>query len=350
MTSAPSAGAGTVVQVLGRARAGDPVTATARGIAARLALAGRSTQVLAGDLPTGWAAANTPDALGEKRLDARVEAFRADRLDGTIVVHSVDGGEDLEPLLPALAGRRIRLLHHGSAVGSNRRALRGLRDAMITAAAVSPAAGEELRSLGFADVTVLPVGRTGGALDGVAADEATTANLDRHPGPLILTVGPIVPNRSLELLLDAFADLITRRRPSATLSICGPAARWYATALRRRVLALGLVACELVEPPDDRAVAARLDHADAVVSLHPTALDPYLERAARRGAAIVAPLGAPTVRHLGRGLVPIPSQLRRSDLVEALEVATASRRDGREGHQVVDDLTDADLLRLLRIG
>lgn len=342
MTRAPSGGAGDVVQVLGAARAGDPVTATARGIATRLAHTGRSARVVAGRVD--GSAQDLAEAGGT------LEAFDTAQLDGTVVVHSVDGGEELERLLPGLSDKPLRLIHHGSAVGSDRHVLRRLRTMTAATAAASPAARDELRALGFDDVAVIPLAELGGALDGVLADQATASNLERHPGPLILCVGPIAPNRSLELLLDAFADLVTGPRPGATLSICGPATPWYATALRRRILSLGLMACELVDPTDDRAVAARVDHAHGLVALRPAALDPYVERAVRAGASIVAPLGPTTAHHLGRGLVPIPSRTSRGELVEALATATATRPTARSESAPSDLLTDADLLRLLRVG
>ena len=315
-TSDPTAdlavdGAGArLVHVLGRASAGDPTTAAARALCRGLADAGRPGHLVAarGSL-TGIGPADAT-ALGE----------------GELVVHSVDGGEDLTALLADLADRPLHLVHHGSAVGSDRRALRVLRGGATSAAAASPAAREELRALGFGTVAVLPPGSVDGGLDDVSADAETVENLERHPGPRLVCVGPIAPNRSLELLLDAFADLVTGLRPSATLSLCGPSTPWYASTLRRRILTRGLLACELVSPGDDGAVVARLDRADAVVALHPAGLDPYLYRAARAGARVVAPLDAATASLPPGALLPLPAAAGRRGLVDALHRATSHDR------------------------
>jgi hypothetical protein len=220
--------------------------------------------------------------------------------------------------------RALHLVHHGSRAGSDRGVLRRLRGATRSCSAVDPSAREELRSLGFGRVDVLPRAALEGGLDDVAADEATAGNVARHPGPLILAVGPIEPGRSLELLIDAFARLSGGAQPSATLSICGPSSPWYAAMLRRRILARGLVACELATPVDEPGVVARLDHAQAVVALHPAATDPYLRYAADRGVTVVAPLVSRTAWFRAPALVGIPAGVAATKLAEALDTAVAA--------------------------
>lgn len=299
-----------LVHVLGRARAGDPTTAAARAVCLRLAAAGRPGRLLAAD--------PGPD-VGAHAAEGSALA------DGVIVVHTVDGGEDLSGLLPDLVGRRVHVVHHGSSVGSDRSVLRALRGAVAVAVAADAAGREELRGLGYRTVGVLPASAVTGGLDGITAHEATAENLAQHPGPRVVVVGPIVPGRSLELLLDAFADLVTGPRPSATLSLCGPSPAWYGALLRRRILARGLLACELVSPHDEGSVVARLDHADAVVSLHPRPLDPYVEHAAQHGTPVVAPRRAAT-SHIARDLlVDVGPPVTRAALAAALRIATEPR-------------------------
>lgn len=299
-----------LVHVVGRARPADPVTASARALQRRHEQDGRPGRVVAGAQDAGC------EDIGPV----------ADLSDAEVVVHSVDGGEDLAGALPHLIGRSVTLVHHGSAAGSDRRVLRALRGSTTRALATDPGAREELRALGFGEVARLDPALLDGALDHLTADPASVESLARHPGPLVLSVGPIGPNRSLELLLDAFAELVTGARPSATLSLCGPSSPWYLATLRRRIAARGLRACELLSPATDAEAVARLDRADAVVALHPVGLDPFLRHAARAGVPIVAPLVAATAALPTDRLVPVPTRLRATDLSAALQAATLHPR------------------------
>lgn len=289
------------VQVVGCARAGDPVTATAVAWHAAATRQGRSSRVAAAD----------PGAMrGFERFDPEVT--------GSVVVHSVDGGEDLAAIVPVLCERRLTLVHHGSAVGSDRRSLRALRDCTDRAMAADPVAREELRGLGFQRVDPVDRHDGQGAFAGTVPDAPTVENLARHPGELLLCVGPVRPNRGVELLLAAFADVVTHTVPSAVLSMCGPAAPWYRDRLHREVTRQGLRACEIVVPNDDAEVLARLERADALISLRPAGLDPYLAAAAGRGVPIVAPADARTAWLDPPQLVPLTLPVTRASLAAAI--------------------------------
>lgn len=307
-----TAAARRVAHLLADARPGDPVAAAARSIRDHLARAGWPGPVLA---------LRTHPGVRD------VEALDTDDLAGrTVVLHTVDGGEALEPIACRLAGTEVHLVHHGSAPGARRGVLRALRGAARVALAASPGGREELRALGFADVRALPVHAARAGLSGIDPDTATAADLRAHPGPRIVAVGPVAPGRSLELLVDAFADLVTAERPSATLSICGPGTRWYEAMLQRRILNRGLRACELIEPADDAATLARLDGAAAVVTLVPAPLDPYAVRAVAGGAALVAPATAATAWARATAparVVGLPAAPGRAQLTDALAAATA---------------------------
>jgi hypothetical protein len=298
---------GPVVQVVGRARTADRVTATARGLQRSLTLSGRPGRVVASHRDPGCEdiAEVTDLAAGE-----------------VVVLHTVDGGEDLGAVLPRLEGRGVTLVHHGSSAGSDRRVLRALRGTPARSLAADPGARDELQSLGFGGVARLDPAVLDGALDDVDADPASLETLARHPGPLVLSVGPCEPNQSLELLLDAFAVLITMHRPSATLALCGPASPWYLATLRRRITTAGLVACELLSPATDAQVVARLRRAAVVVALHPVGLDPFLREAVRIGVPVVAPRVAATSGLPPGQLVPVPARVQAADLAAALSAAT----------------------------
>lgn len=293
-----------VVQLVGCARAGDPVTATAVAWHAE-----RSRQ----GLPSRVAAVEPGTIPAVERF---VPAWPAE-----VVVHSVDGGEDLAALVGTLRERRITLVHHGSAVGSDRRSLRALRGCTDRAVAADPAAREELRGLGFRRVELVDPASGDDAFASTVPDASTADSLALHPGAFLLCVGPVGPNRGVELLLRAFAEVVTHTVPSAVLSLCGPAAPWYRARLHREVTARGLRACEVVAPGNDGEVLARLERADAVVSLRPAALDPYARAAARRGIPIVAPGDARTAWIDRALLVPIAVSPARGELVAAITKA-----------------------------
>jgi hypothetical protein len=293
--------AGDVVQVIGRAHAGDPVTATAVALHARLTSLGRRGRLTAAE----------PGTIG------MIERY--DRaMDGQLVVHSVDGGGDLDVALGDLADRSLTLVHHGSAIGSDRHALRALRSSTRRAVAADASAREELRGLGFSNVGTLDGDVADDPFVDVVAHQPTVDNLARHPGPLLLCIGPIAPNRGLETLLAAFGEVLTHLQPSAVLSLCGPSAPWYRDRLQRYLTRRGLLACEVIEPADDGGVLARVDRAVTAIFLRPTAFDPYLRATARRGLPVVAPLGAATTGVDPAALVPISSTPTTTELAGAL--------------------------------
>jgi glycosyltransferase involved in cell wall biosynthesis len=287
-----------VTHLVGRDRPGDPVAATARALARTLDRSGRPGRlVTAADL-----------------------AVRSDRADGPLVVHSSDGGEALAPALAELVDRPLTLVHHGSAAGADRGVLRALRTPSTWAVGVDPTAREELRGLGYARVAPLQPLLLDDAFD-VESDAEAASHVRAHPGPSILHVGPLGPNRSVEVLLDAFTELVTRRTFAATLCLCGPSTPWYLGWLRRRIAAHGLQSCELFEPTTEGQVLARLERADVVVALPPAALDPYVVRAARDGTPVVA---APSAALAGLGpeaLVEVEPGAGTAALARALEAA-----------------------------
>jgi hypothetical protein len=302
-----------VVQVVGRARPADRVTATARGLRLALAELGHPGRVV---------------AVRREDRSAGIDEIGALAAHERVVLHTVDGGEDLAPAVRALEDRAVRItvVHHGSAPGSDRAVLRALRGRATHATAADPVAREELRSLGYGSVAQLDAAVLDRALDDVEPDPASVDNLAGHAGPLTLSVGPCEPAASLERLLDAFAEMVTTERPSGTLSLCGPPEPWYVARLRRHIVANGLVACELLSPATDAQVMARLDRAAAVVDLHPVGLDPVRQTAARRGIPIVAPLVAATADVPDDQLVAVAPRPSTSELAAALAAATDPAR------------------------
>lgn len=295
-----------VLHVLGSAAPGDTTTAAARALRDALAAEG-----VPGRLATVEVRGTCDD----------VSLLRAEDLaSGPVVVHTVDGGHALAPVLAGLTCADLHLVHHGSRPGSDRSVLRSLRDAVSVAAGTDASAREELRGLGFGEPAVLPSRLPAGS--GMAGADSAVAG--EHPGPYLLAVGPITHGRSLELLVDAFAQLLLSDQPSAVLSICGPADRWYLDALLRRVVRRGLVACEVIEPGDEDAVRTRLDRCDAFVAMQPVGFDPYLWYAASRAAVVATRVAATAALTSAPGFVQIGVAPTRDDVVRALHQAASA--------------------------
>jgi glycosyltransferase involved in cell wall biosynthesis len=213
--------------------------------------------------------------------------------------------------------------------------------------AADPDAREELRRLGYRNVTALDPMLSAGPL-AAHADEDTTTELAGHPGPRILCVGPLGPNRGIEVLLAAFADLVTRHQPGAVLTLCGSGPDWYRSRLHRTVVSQGLLACEIVAPADDSQVLARIAHAACMVSLRPAALDPYLHEAAVRGTPIVSPTTAATSA-LPDGSVVAVQAIGRPEVTAALVTALDRTGSGLAPAEVDERLLDVALAAALGV-
>lgn len=307
-----------VVQVVGRPNAGDPVTATARGWRTRLERRGAGGSVV------------------DPSSAAVSDATR-------LVVHSVDGGADLGPLLTHLSGQRLTVVHHGSAPGSERATLRALRPHTERALAADAAAREELRALGFRWVEALDPSLA--ELEEAIPDPATVASLAAHPGPRLLHVGPLRPHAGIEHLLEAFSDLLTHHVPDAVLTLCGPSPHWYRQQLHRTITRCGLLACEVAAPIDDGEVVARLDTASCLLALQPRALDPFVRAAAGRGLPIVGPTSPELARVPESQRVVVPRRATVASLTPALREGLA--RTGEATRRERPSASDDTLLRAL---
>lgn len=318
------------LHVLGVAAPGDPTTATARALRDVLAAEGLPGRVAALDVHGACGVTPLdPDELGDHR----------------VLLHAVDGGESLAPVLDRLRQTRSVLVHHGSRPGSDRNVLRSLRDAVDVAAGTGPASREELRRLGFGEPVALPAR---GLAEGDEAARTDRAGADQHPGPHLLAVGPIAEGRFLELLVDSFASLLHGGAPSAVLSICGPGSAWYVDALLARVLRRGLVACEVIQPDDEDAVRARLQRCDVYVALRPGDHDPYLRLAADH-AAVVGPRRAATAAVAGPGrFFAVEGTPTRDGVLQALRQAVAASPVGAAA-PTAPSATATALSDLLRI-
>lgn len=167
-------------------------------------------------------------SIGEPTL----AAFLAERPEPLAVVyHNMSPAEAFEPWEPRFAG----LLHDG------RRELRELARRARVAVGVSSYNAEELRATGFEPVAVVPLPVDPGGLVATGADPAMTRMLAGLDGPVVLSVGQLLPHKRPDWAVMAYHVLVTQLVPEAWLVLVGPdRLATYGAALRRLVRRLGL--------------------------------------------------------------------------------------------------------------
>jgi glycosyltransferase involved in cell wall biosynthesis len=242
-------------------------------------------------------------SIGEPALEAWLEE-RPERL--VLVYHNLSPAAMFEPFDPDFAA----LLELG------RRQLERLRSRTDLAIGVSEYNAAELRGLGYSNVRVSPLVFEPRRLLGAEPDPSTTAHLANHvQGPMVLSVGQLLPHKRPDFLIHAFHILSTYLLPEAHLVVVGAARlRPYHRALQAQVDELNLSKVWLTGAVTDSALAAFYRRADvfASTSEHEGFCAPLLEAmafdlpiVARRVAAIPETLGSPAGS--GAGLLLEPS-------------------------------------------
>jgi len=180
---------------------------------------------------------------------------------------------------------------------------RALRQRVSLALAVSEPTAAELRSLGYGDVAIAPLPVDSGRLLALPSEPATVAHIDEHLlGPLVLSVGPVLPYTRPDLLLSAYHVLVTYLVPDAYLAVVGPCPdAGYRGVLESYRLQLNLHRAWFPGPAGAAGLAAwfraaavyvtACDHEDA----HPAMLDAMafdVPVVARAGGGAGRPAGA----------------------------------------------------------
>jgi len=220
-----------------------------------------------------------------------------------VVYHNVTPPEMLERVNPRVAQlcRRAR----GGLAGLAPRTDVAIADSEFNAA--------DMRAAGFGDVAVVPL----------------VLSLPRPAGadaggrePLVATVGRVVPNKRLELVVRAFAMMRATGAPGAELAVVGS---WdgferYRDALGRFVARLGVGGVRFHGRISDAARDDLLDRAGVYVcaSAHEGFCAPLVEAMAR-GLPVVAVRGSAVTETVGDGglLLPAPDP---ADLAEAMRL------------------------------
>jgi glycosyltransferase involved in cell wall biosynthesis len=181
---------------------------------------------------------------------------RPERL--VLVYHNIAPAPAFEPHDSAFA----RLLEDG------RRQLAALAPRTEMALADSEYNAAELRALGYRDVRVAPLILGYEQLLRAVPDEATTHHLRAATaGPLVLSVGQLLPHKRPDLVVQAYHVLVTYLLPDAHLALVGPARLpRYRRALQTFVYELNLAYAWITGPVSDAELVAFYRRADVFVS------------------------------------------------------------------------------------
>jgi glycosyltransferase involved in cell wall biosynthesis len=210
---------------------------------------------------------------------------RPERL--VLIYHNISPSEPFRPYDPGFA----ELLEEG------RLAIEQLRDRSTLALAESQFNAGELTARGYRNVEVLPLVVDTKGLKATPPDAAMAERLrSQVTGPVILSVGQLLPHKRPDFLIETFHILSTYLLPEANLILVGPERLpAYAAALQTQVDELHLDQVWITGSVSRPALAALFRRADVFVtaSEHEGFCVPLLEAmsfglpfVARRFAAI----------------------------------------------------------------
>lgn len=167
-------------------------------------------------------------SIGEPAL----EEFLAGRPEPlAIIYHNIAPAEAFEPWAPAFA----KLLADG------RRELACLAGRTRLAVGVSAYNATELCAMGFDPVVVVPLVVDAEALVGTEPDPSMTGFLAGLGGPVVLSVGQLLPHKRPDWLLMAYYVLVTYMIPASCLVVVGAdRLAGYGDAIRALIRRLGL--------------------------------------------------------------------------------------------------------------
>ncbi len=202
---------------------------------------------------------------------------------------------------------------------------------------------DELTAVGFSDVHVAGLIIDPFQLARFEPERRVLDAANSRPGPTILHVGQLFPHKRIDIVLQSFAELLTRGRPDATLVLAGASRLTsYRRAVDRLVADLGLTSRVIITGSiSQHAMSAHYRSADVLVTAsdHEGFCVPLVEAmafevpiVARGCAAIPETAGeAAVVLHKDRSAVSIAIAI--DELLDDRSAADALRRRGRNRTQ-----------------
>jgi glycosyltransferase involved in cell wall biosynthesis len=172
--------------------------------------------------------------------------------------HNISPADAFREYDPAFAG----LLEAG------RDELSALARRTTTALAVSGYNAAELEALGYRDVRVAPLVIDIGRISQTEPDGGTENHLRTQvDGPVLLSVGQLLPHKRPDLVIHAYHVLVTYLLPEVNLIMVGPGRlRRFFQALQHTVAELNLPRAWLTGGVTDAQLAAFFRHADVFVT------------------------------------------------------------------------------------
>lgn len=232
-------------------------------------------------------------SIGEPALSE----FLAERVEPLAVVyHNMSPAEAFEPWEPRFA----RLLDDG------RRELADLARRARVAVGVSSYNAADLRAAGFDAVHVVPLAVDVDTLVGGEADPAMTEMLAGLEGPVVLSVGQLLPHKRPDWTLMAYHVLVTHLVPEAWMVMVGPdRLGGYGAALRDMVRRLSLGRVHITGTISQAALVSCYRRAEVFMtaSEHEGFCVPLLEALAFEVPVVARGFGAVPETLAGAGLL-----------------------------------------------
>ncbi len=202
---------------------------------------------------------------------AEVHEFLTGRPEPLVLVyHNVTPGRFFEPYDTVFAG----LLDVG------RREVERLRPRVVCAIADSEYNARELSAMGYRDVRVVPPVMDVRRLSRITPSEATLRVVEKLEGPVLLSVGQLMPHKRPDFLIEAMHVANTYLGMRGSLLLVGhQRLERYAHAIREQLRDLNLSSVHLVGPVDEADLVAffRSAHAILTASEHEGFCLPLLE-------------------------------------------------------------------------
>jgi len=224
--------------------------------------------------------------------------------------HNITPSSFFEEFDPAFAAR----------LRAGRWELKAFADSAMGAIADSEFNAAELKALGLTDIEVAPPPLNLQRLHDIEPDAHFTDELAAVEGPLLLTVGQILPHKRPELAVDAHHLLNVNYLPKARLFIAGVFTNpLYSSALVRHVESLKLSTVRVLGAVTDAQLSALYRRADVLLvpSEHEGFCVPIIE-AFSLGVPVVARGFGAIPETAGAAALVLPCSATAADLCEAV--------------------------------